>query len=102
MTVPSHKTLSTDNIEHIVVFTTRFGYEWVYGVTDTERVDGRKATPHFDEQGELTEMVVEMGEYYGRPIDTLISDTAEVLGYAKSMEEAAALAESHYRKRSNA
>lgn len=98
MTTPTVSELDEENIEGAVLYIdTGFGgkYEWVYGLSGS-LVDGRKLTPHFDDDGDLQEMVSEMGDYYSRPIDSLIQDASKVLGYAESREEAEQLTRNHY------
>jgi len=87
--------LDEESIEHAVVHTPK-GYEWVFGLHG-DRIDGRKLIPHVHDDGEI-EIVSAMGNYYTLPISTLLEETFEVLGHAKTKEEASALARDHYQK----
>lgn len=99
MSTPAASDLDEENIENAVVYTPK-GYEWVFGLSGS-LVDGRKLIPHTDDDGNLTEMVSAMGNYYSKPVTTLIDQTYEVLGYATEREDAADLARDHYETRQN-
>lgn len=100
MSTPALDDLTEDNVEGVVIHTMGT-YEWVYRLYDTG-IDGRCVRP-YTENGDLQEMVVEMGDSYGWSVDTFATRMrdrgGEVIGYADSREEVQSLTRDDYKSR---